>query len=268
MADVQTEHGYVKIANRIVEAILDAKFTGTQVRILLALVRLTYGWRRRTVAISILDLAKLCGLAGTGGFRRALYDLIHNGVVLELVEGKATVYAIQKDYVQWRAFGGNEGKLAARWDKRPTHDDALLRHVESSGQLTLQGSSNEPETAGEADSDSTLQGSDPIRNDPVGFPGVPHRVRGSTPQGNETGDKSLFGETVDGGKDRKDNEIQTAQATATADTADPELEPDCEFARGIATAANNAIGLRWTNARTLHWSSATQLASDLRRMGV
>jgi phage replication O-like protein O len=202
MADVQLEHGHVRIANRLVEAILDAEFTGAQVRILLALARLTYGWRKRTASVSVVELANLAGLSGTGGFRRAFHDLIRNGVILEMKEGRTLTYAIQKDFVAWGRFGGNEGRLALRWDTRPKSDDALLKHMESTGELTLQGHvAPEP----------------PSTDDPTGSPSVtpqghstsPHRV-------NTTGAKSLFDETVEGGKDKKDKKDKEQQQQPAA----------------------------------------------------
>src|SRR4051812_9959424 len=101
MADVQLEHGHVRVANRLMEAILDTELSGAQLRIVLALFRLTFGWRKRSVTISPSELAKLTRLSPTGGFRRALSELVDNGVVVELKDGRSFTYAIQKDYVKW-----------------------------------------------------------------------------------------------------------------------------------------------------------------------
>jgi phage replication O-like protein O len=107
MADVQLEHGHVRIANRLFEAILDADFTGAQSRILVALIRLTYGWRRRTVTLTVPELAAYCRMQPVGGFRRALRDLVGEGVVIQLEHDRgrsATTYAIQKDFMAWGRY--------------------------------------------------------------------------------------------------------------------------------------------------------------------
>lgn len=129
MADVQLEHGHVRIANRLFEAILDAEFTGAQTRILVALIRLTFGWRRRTVTLTVPELAAFCRLQPVGGFRRALRDLVTEGVVVQLEHDRgrsATTYAIQKDFAAWGRYSIAEARLSAVWRERPQSDDDLL----------------------------------------------------------------------------------------------------------------------------------------------
>lgn len=142
-ADVQLEHGHVRIANRLLEAILAADFTGTQSRILLALVRLTYGWRRKTVTVSLSELAERANVAFTGGFRRAFQELIANGVVLRLEEGggpQRATYAIQKDFTQWGHFSVAPSKVAHDWGDRPDAADELLPpSPRPSGDTSLEG---------------------------------------------------------------------------------------------------------------------------------
>lgn len=123
MADVQTEHGFTKVANRLLEACLFAGFSGTQLKILVALVRMTYGWGRKAIAISAPELAARCGLSSKGGFRRELRDLIAQGVVEVRETGggrEPHTLAVQKDFERWGTFSVGERRLAAMWDDLST----------------------------------------------------------------------------------------------------------------------------------------------------
>lgn len=122
--DVQLEHGYVRLANRLLEALCDSELSGTQVRIVLALWRHTYGWQEEAVSLTLSDLASKCRCSGTGGFRRAFDELVQNGVVVAVVEsgrGVAGTFRVQKNFAKWGRFSISEQRLAALWDERPEH---------------------------------------------------------------------------------------------------------------------------------------------------
>lgn len=130
-ADVQVEHGHVRIANRLAEALLDAPLSGTQFKIMHTLIRLTYGWRRKTVTLSHAELAKYCSANPSGAFRAALRDLIGNGAVLQLEQGtgrtKSTL-AVQKDFTKWGLYQVGADRLAIVYGQRPeSHDDLMFQ---------------------------------------------------------------------------------------------------------------------------------------------
>jgi phage replication O-like protein O len=81
VADVQLEHGHVRIANALEEAIIFAKFSATQMKIVRCVIRLTWGWRARTVRISYQDLALRCNTTAAGGFRKEFEELTREGVI-------------------------------------------------------------------------------------------------------------------------------------------------------------------------------------------
>ena len=58
MASPQKEHGYTPIANEILEQICKVKLNGTQLRIIMAIWRFTYGFSRNEHEMSIGFLAK------------------------------------------------------------------------------------------------------------------------------------------------------------------------------------------------------------------
>ena len=59
----QLEHGYTRIANELLEEILRYSLTGGELRILLAVIRLTYGWRRKEAVLKIREMAQVAGLS-------------------------------------------------------------------------------------------------------------------------------------------------------------------------------------------------------------
>lgn len=122
-ADVQLEHGFVRLANRLVEALCDADFTGTQTKIVLALWRDTYGWGQEAVRLTVNQLAQRCRCVLAGGFHRALNELAAEGVVILVVPRSPQSpggYMVQKDFTKWGRFSVSEARLAAIWE-RPDH---------------------------------------------------------------------------------------------------------------------------------------------------
>ncbi len=61
MADPQVEDGYTKIANELLEALIRLMPGNTESRIMLAVIRKTYGWSRKEDKISINQLANMTG---------------------------------------------------------------------------------------------------------------------------------------------------------------------------------------------------------------
>jgi phage replication O-like protein O len=61
MASPQVENGFARIANELLEAICQRRCSGAQLRILLAVVRPTYGYGRKSARIGNGLLAKLTG---------------------------------------------------------------------------------------------------------------------------------------------------------------------------------------------------------------
>jgi phage replication O-like protein O len=190
MADVQLEHGHLRIANALDEAITFADFTGTQTKIVRCLVRLTFGWRRRTVRIALPDIAERCHVAPSGGFRRALDELIREGVVVELERSIGRVpslYQVNKDYESWGKFSVAAKALESLYGERPAHGDDAAK-VPPQGQAT------------ENDENSCMPPQGEM-HDPTGEDSCPH-------EGTKNEPKSLIGETVG---PPKDSEIQERQ---------------------------------------------------------
>lgn len=126
MADVQLEKGYTRTANQLREAFIWAPFNGMEYKIVGAMERLTYGWRRRTVRVSQAELADYCRTTVTGGFRRAFESLLREGVLIE-VEGATGrspgAYALNKNFERWGRYSVPADALERVFKDRPNHAD-------------------------------------------------------------------------------------------------------------------------------------------------
>lgn len=242
MADVQLEHGHLRIANSLEEAITYAPFTATQMKIVRAIVRLTYGWRQRTVRVSHPDLAKKCNLTAAGGFRRSLDELIRHGVLVEVERPSGRLpgaYALNKDFENWGEFSVAAKTLETLYGERPPSAD----------KVPSEGHTIEVPPAGESDRSVAPQGTS---HDPTG--------RDNSPQ--EVMIKSVSDSNGNGLEPPKDIERQERQLLH--DRAGI-------FARKLVGAANNANAERygeWTRTRPYYWATATQLCTELLLLGV
>lgn len=126
MADVQLEHGYLKLANSLDEALLFAKFSAPQAKIARCIVRLTYGWKRLSVRIGQQELADRCNEVLAGNFRRSLRDLVREGVITVVEQGRGTTpsaYAINKDFETWGRYAVWAKTLERLFGERPETAD-------------------------------------------------------------------------------------------------------------------------------------------------
>lgn len=104
MASPQKENGFTPIANELLEAIYGAAFTISELKIMLAVMRCTYGYSRKSHRISGSFLAKGCGLNKRSA-ARVLSGLIgKNCIRVFLPQSRKTSreLGIQKDYDLWK----------------------------------------------------------------------------------------------------------------------------------------------------------------------
>jgi len=62
MAKAQTENGFTKVANELLEAMCRVNLSSYEVRVFLSVMRLTYGWRRKSNQISLNELSAMSGI--------------------------------------------------------------------------------------------------------------------------------------------------------------------------------------------------------------
>lgn len=98
----QLERGYTRIANELLEAILRYPLTGGELRILLAVIRLTYGWGRREAVLKIREIAQVAGLSERHA-KRVVKRLTQDGLVSRQPFSRVRVLVgLNKRFSTWR----------------------------------------------------------------------------------------------------------------------------------------------------------------------
>jgi len=106
MANPQLENGHTQIANEILDAFCRCFPGGANARVLLAVIRATYGWHKREDNLSISHLEQMTGLS-----RRAVIYALQNleaqkFITIKRLRGRNNVnqpnlIAFQKNYDLW-----------------------------------------------------------------------------------------------------------------------------------------------------------------------
>lgn len=97
-----TEDGYTKIANLLLEALAMAKLNGTQKGICMFLWRRTYGWGKSEDAISLKDYSEACGTSEPY-VSRQINILLNKNVIIRVKyePGKTPIYTFNTRVAQW-----------------------------------------------------------------------------------------------------------------------------------------------------------------------
>ena len=94
------ENGYTRIANELIDALVRSPFTLRQLRVVLEIARLTYGYRKRTAPISTKKVATACGLQ-QNHTRAAIAELLTVQVLFREGGQKGEI-GINNHIDQWR----------------------------------------------------------------------------------------------------------------------------------------------------------------------
>ena len=96
MGGPQTQDGFMRLANELLDAIAASDFSKREYKVILAVMRQTYGYNRKTAPICVKALAAATGL-DERHVRRTVADLVDASVILR-VGGEI---GIQKNYSNW-----------------------------------------------------------------------------------------------------------------------------------------------------------------------
>ncbi len=98
----QVEDGFTRIANELFDAVLRAPLTGVEQKVILAVIRLTYGYNKREDALSFSQIATATGI-GRQSVVRAMVRLRKANVLTSKATGayRPSVWAVQKRYQLW-----------------------------------------------------------------------------------------------------------------------------------------------------------------------
>lgn len=102
MANPQKETGYTAIANELLEHIVQTKLNGTQFRVLLFVIRRTYGFQQKAAELSLSFIAN-----GVGIHRNSVHTTLKQLEAMQIItitHKAATTpqkIAVEKDYQKW-----------------------------------------------------------------------------------------------------------------------------------------------------------------------
>lgn len=102
MADVQVEHGFTRIADGLLEALIRCPVPGRHMRVIQAVIRLTYGYGKARDVIALSQIAELTGIERRDLWR-VVSDLVEWGMLGKRARGprRAAEMWVVKDFDIW-----------------------------------------------------------------------------------------------------------------------------------------------------------------------
>jgi phage replication O-like protein O len=101
LADVQLEHGYTKIANKILERLALTKLSPIQYRLIFVIWRYTYGFSRKEHTFSLSFLSEATKY-DQRQLQRELAKLEQRRIIIQKVQpGKPRIISFNKNYDEW-----------------------------------------------------------------------------------------------------------------------------------------------------------------------
>lgn len=116
MANVQCENGYLRIANELFDVILKSNFSLRELKVILTIIRFTYGFNRKEAEVSIRFISQATGIRFQH-IAKAIDKLIAKNVLI--INGTANhkqgrTLSLNKDYDTWslncHSFGNSSQK--------------------------------------------------------------------------------------------------------------------------------------------------------------
>jgi phage replication O-like protein O len=109
VASPQLENGFTRICNELLEALCKSDFTATELKVCLAVIRLTYGFQKKSSQISSMVLAK-----STSTDIRFIWRTVSKLEEMKVLKvsrnvGKTNVITLNKDYEKWEKFNWGSG---------------------------------------------------------------------------------------------------------------------------------------------------------------
>lgn len=120
------EDGFVGIANELFDALLRFPFTLKQQRVVLAVIRKTYGHGKQADDLSAAQLGAICGMA-RNHVTETLNELQRMNVITKTAGEYGCLIGINKRHSEWES----EAKKAAPPSATPESGAVLLSHRRS-----------------------------------------------------------------------------------------------------------------------------------------
>lgn len=100
MASPQVENGHTRIANELYEQIYKLKINRDSLRIVLFIIRKTYGWRKKRDRISLSQFVEELGIDRTNVCRH-INKLSAMKIIIRIQDDNGNEYEINKNYEEW-----------------------------------------------------------------------------------------------------------------------------------------------------------------------
>ena len=101
MANPQAENGHTDIAHEVLEALMKTPLSGAEFRVLLAILRKTWGWHKKQDTLSLNQIAELTGIPRRTVIRASGGLLEKRILDREERPRSPSTWRINKDYEQW-----------------------------------------------------------------------------------------------------------------------------------------------------------------------
>lgn len=102
-ASPQVEDGYIQIANELMDAILSYPFKNSELKIVLTIIRKTYGWKKKKEQLSFSQISGLSKISIRHS-QRVIKRLVDDNVLLKEKNGINNILGLNKDYCSWRLW--------------------------------------------------------------------------------------------------------------------------------------------------------------------
>jgi phage replication O-like protein O len=99
-ANPQVEDGYIQIANELMDAIISYPFKNSELKIVLTIIRKTYGWKRKKDRLSFSQISKLSRVS-IRHTKRVIKSLVLDNVILKEKIANNNILGLNKDYYSW-----------------------------------------------------------------------------------------------------------------------------------------------------------------------
>lgn len=101
MANPQTENGYTRVANELMEALARIRIPGESRQVLDGIIRKTYRFGKKEDAISLAQFCLAAGLKKVA-VCKAVNKLSEMNLITKKGNGNLQIYGLNKDYSQWK----------------------------------------------------------------------------------------------------------------------------------------------------------------------
>lgn len=113
MKKIQTENGYTRIANELMEALMRMRLNGYEYSIALAIIRQTYGYNKKQDKIKLAKISELTGIA-VPLVSRTIKKLITYSIVIKL----DNLLRLNKDITAWKVIKTGNSQKVINLDKK------------------------------------------------------------------------------------------------------------------------------------------------------